>query len=413
MADENKGKYPPPPSEFNKLGNIRIVSIPYIIPLIKGADITEGSIDNSNVIGKVVAYHGAAAEWLCLMNMEACCNTKVWCGEGDNQCPRPNNNKNVSLSYNGELFIKVLMGASKNSVAYRTVKNLVDDFKIKELEKYRLQHPEEAIPKGIDLDYKTSASVSTASTKLSYKSSTSEDVKIVNKNGNLLSFLQILFCREGNGDEIMPATMTDEAMEIMGSSEKNSEQARLTADNITAKVDEIGTERSYISRYTRFPFLSHTLISYMLQSHFHNGAIDSNLESLKKSFSILTLLPLPHDCNDELSSFMNSSRNVEVEQILDQPADKRAGIRKEVFLKGRQKNLDDVIVFIVNIIALGRFWVKVNDDDSPMVLNMLMDIADLLSSTEYKSFDDKYKSSKNYMAHTLVVYIFNIFAVFC
>ena len=80
---------------------------------------------------------------------------------------------------------------------------------------------------------------------------------------------------------MMPATMTDEAMEIMGSSEKIAEQARLTADNITAKVDEIGIERSYISRYTRFPFLSHTLISYMLQSHFHNGAIDSNLESLK------------------------------------------------------------------------------------------------------------------------------------
>ena len=75
-------------------------------------------------------------------------------------------------------------------------------------------------------------------------------------------------------------TMSDEAMEIMGFSEKIAKQVRLTADNITAKVDEIGTERSYISRYTRFPCLSHTLISYMLQLHFHNGAIDSNLESL-------------------------------------------------------------------------------------------------------------------------------------
>ena len=44
---KNKGKCPPPPSEFNKLGNLRIVSIPYIIPLIKDADITEGSIEVS------------------------------------------------------------------------------------------------------------------------------------------------------------------------------------------------------------------------------------------------------------------------------------------------------------------------------------------------------------------------------
>ena len=66
----------------------------------------------------------------------------------------------------------------------------------------------------------------------------------------------------------------------------------------------------------------------MLQSNFHNGAIYSNLESLKKSFSLLNLLSLLHDYNDELSSFMNSSRNVEVKQMLDQPAEKRAGIRK-------------------------------------------------------------------------------------
>ena len=126
-----------------------MVSIPYIIPLIKGADITEGSIEDSNVVGKLVAWHDAAAEWLCLMNMEVCCNSKLWCGEGDNQCPRPVNNKNIALSYNGELFIKVLMGASKNSVAYQTVKNLVDNYKTQELEKYRLEHPEEqeAIPK--------------------------------------------------------------------------------------------------------------------------------------------------------------------------------------------------------------------------------------------------------------------------
>ena len=84
------------------------------------------------------------------------------------------------------------MGASKNSVAYQTVKNLVDNYKTQELEKYRLEHPEEqkAIPKSIVLDCKSSVS---ASTKLSDKSSSSDEVKVANKNGNLLSFFQIYF----------------------------------------------------------------------------------------------------------------------------------------------------------------------------------------------------------------------------
>ena len=95
---KKKGKYPSLPSEFNKLGNLRIVSVPYIISLIKGTDITEGIIEDSNFVGKLVAYLGAAAEWLYLMNMESYCNSKLWYGEGDNQCPRPVVNKNVALS---------------------------------------------------------------------------------------------------------------------------------------------------------------------------------------------------------------------------------------------------------------------------------------------------------------------------
>ena len=71
-------------------------------------------------------------------------------------------------------------------------------------------------------------------------------------------------------------------------------------------------EKSNISRYLRFSFLSHTFIP-----HIHNGAIDSNLELFQKSVNIFTLSPLPHDSDDKMTSFMKSSRHVEVEQILD------------------------------------------------------------------------------------------------
>ena len=40
---------------------------------------------------------------------------------------------------------------------------------------------------------------------------------------------------------MIPAIISDETLEIIGSSKKIAEQVRLTADNITAKIDEIGT----------------------------------------------------------------------------------------------------------------------------------------------------------------------------
>ena len=59
--------------------------------------------------------------------------------------------------------------------------------------------------------------------------------------------------------------------------------------------------------------------------------------------------------------------------------------------------MDDVITFIVNIITLGIFWVKIHYFDSPMILNSLMGITDLITFTEYRNVNEKYKGSNKYM----------------
>ena len=124
--------------------------------------------------------------------MESCCTRKLWRGEGYNQCQRPPCHINISLSYNGELYIKVLMGASKASIAYRTVKILVDNYKTQKVEKHRFEHPEEQkeIPKSIVLDCKSAVS---ATTKASVKTTNTYEVKVVNKSAHLISFSKFYF----------------------------------------------------------------------------------------------------------------------------------------------------------------------------------------------------------------------------
>ena len=113
---------------------------------------------------------------------------------------------------------------------------------------------------------------------------------------------------------------------------------------------------------------------------------------------------------------MHSSKNAEVEVMLDQPSEKRAGVRKDVFIKGRQETVDDVIAFIANTVCFGRFWVKMNDGDEntyPFVLQLFIQVADVLSSATYREFDGKFKTGGHeYMAHTLITYLFNIFSLF-
>lgn len=109
-STKNKEKHTSPPSEFSKLGNLRVGRYPFIIPLIKGAKIVKGSIENPEVVGKLVEYHDEAAEWLCLMNMESRYSSKLWCGDRYNQFLRPILAKDIATSYNRDLFIKAIMG---------------------------------------------------------------------------------------------------------------------------------------------------------------------------------------------------------------------------------------------------------------------------------------------------------------
>ena len=92
-------------------------------------------------------------------------------------------------------------------------------------------------------------------------------------------------------------------------------------------------------------------------------------------------------------TYINSSKNQEVEHMLDQPSEKRTSVKKEVFIKGKQENLNDVITFIPNIVLFARYFVKISKEeteDQPYIIQMIIEVADFLSSAEYMSFNDKF-----------------------
>ena len=239
-------------------------------------------------------------------------------------------------------------------------------------------------------------------------------------NDRLTAFLQILFAKP-NYDRysevlsLTPAIILDNLQEIFQAASTRSLQAQMVHDAIKVIADEVAQEKYYLSRAANFPFLSSTLITYALQVHYHRGEIDTDLESLKKSFSILALLAPPRDEFDEYKSSINLSKNVDVDRMFDQPDEKRTLMKKDIFIKGRQNSIEDIITFIANILVYSRFWVKTtanNLSDYPYVIQMFIKIADFLSPSKYTKFNDKYRHEAPHMYHTLVCYIFNIFSTF-
>ena len=154
----------------------------------------------------------------------------------------------------------------------------------------------------------------------SVKSASSTSTVTTEVNERMSLFKSILFSLLVDDDDgtllhLAPAFLTDEVREIFASVSSTSEPARLIADTFYSLATDISLEPHYLSRLGRFPLLSYTLVIFMLQSHYHIGNMDCNMESLEKYFSILTLITPPSN-NDEFMLLQNSSTNVGLEEML-------------------------------------------------------------------------------------------------
>ena len=97
--------------------------------------------------------------------------------------------------------------------------------------------------------------------------------------------------------------------------------------------------------------------------YYHRGAINHNMKSLKNSLSTLFLLTIPQDSTAEYNDLIDSIKNIKVERMLDQPSENRPNI-KDVFVKGNQESIDNVISLIANIVICVRCWVKMLQNDT-------------------------------------------------
>ena len=109
-------------------------------------------------------------------------------------------------------------------------------------------------------------------------------------NERLTAFLHILFAKPAYDKDsdvsfLEPAIIADSLQEILTATSNTSQQASMVLDAIKVLSDDIADKKYYLSRSSCFPFISSTLITYMLQTHYHSKSIDVDLESLKKNHS--------------------------------------------------------------------------------------------------------------------------------
>ena len=386
-------------STDDKTKNLIVVSFPMVLPLVKGLSFPEGSIQDKNVTDSFIKVHSLYEDFLHLkLEAEALDITFFNC---DKPCPKPDLD-DIMFVY--DLPVKMLIRNSNtsNNNALAMIKAEVTRFK-----KEDPKTP--SVPKEVVVVHDQNT----------VNTTTTQDNNVLEKNARLISLLSVYFSkpvydRNGSISSLIPANLTDEALDMLSSSSSSSDQASVFADAIKALEAQISQECHYLSRQTKLPFFSQTALLYLFKTNWYNGPIDQSYDDIKKSFNLLALLPPPVKKNEDYEKYINSSRNTEIEDTLNQPLEKRSAVKKDIFLKGKQDSLKDVIQFIANVVVFGRYWVKMDQETStqPLIIQMIIEIADYISTSDYEYFHENHISSKKYMPHALVAYIFNINAVF-
>ena len=394
-------------STDEKTKNLIAVAFPTVLPLVKGLSFQEGLLQDEFVRNEFNKVHSLYEDFLHLKTEAETLDSSFF--NNDKPCPKPDS-KDIVFVY--KLPVKMLICNSNkaNINALTTIKAEIARFKGAQVSNTPRTGPV-TVPKEVV----TGNDHNTVITN----TSTTQDASLIEKNDRLISLLSIYFAkpvynRNGGISLLIPGELTDEALELLSSTSATSDQASILADGLKALVAQVSQERYYLSRQAKLPFFSQTALLYMLKTNWYNGPIDQNHEDIKKSFNLLALLPPPIKKNEDYEKYINSSRNCEIEDTLNQPSDKRSAVKKDIFLKGKQETLKDVVQLISNVVVFARYWVKMNEEWSsqPLIIQFIVEIADYISTSDYEYFHKMHISSKKYMPHALIAYIFNINAVF-
>ena len=112
---------------------------------------------------------------------------------------------------------------------------------------------------------------------------------------------------------------------------------------------------------------------------------------------------------------MRSSKKHDTDGLLDQPKERRALKKKDIFVKCCQENLSDIVSAAANTIVFSNFFTdfELNDTSSqPVLVQVYMAVTDVLTSKEYKAYDSLHSKDAKYMYHNSMIILFNIFSQF-
>ena len=218
------------------LKNLSIIAFPVVLPLLRGESIVEGNYNDQVVIDSFADSHEIGKTWLNLKK------DSYIIEEGDLQNDEyPFPETGIYVLQRNELPITVIWKTNSSSQCLQVVKREIDAIRAK-----KVQTPPPNVSPAASGSVPHEVAMLDNNTVVT---AASKESKTIEKNEWVIAFYAILFAkaqydRHGKVSNLIPAELSNDALELFSSSSSISEQSRMLADAFSALSTDIAVRQT-------------------------------------------------------------------------------------------------------------------------------------------------------------------------
>jgi len=393
-------------------GPVHSYKVPILLPKLVGINIHEGALNNQSVIDSLQAYHPAAKLWGLYHKFAFQNHTRLLTVpdlQALNASLVPPNPAQVDIVASPKLVFQILQEDSSPQSPFAMLQEALNSKIALNISEYKRLNPELATPGQRTHDTTRTTSSSVLGSQAPSESFALNGIFIDGKYRRPLSTWRLFLAHFSQDSEITLPTFTENFLEGYSQSTASENARFFTSALLQHNQERSSNTRDYLKKLISGLCWNNTTTALFCNAVLFDSQLDELTSVLKRSISFLTFLPTPHETsNPALLEFMELSNLEQLESIVGESNEKKSKINLDTFQGGLQNTPIHVLTGIANLESCFSFMINYKAlplSRQPLIVQWLLNIADLYSSPDFVKFFEKNKLTSPWIPHAMVLQV--------
>ena len=406
-AEEENDNKPWVPS----LHPVALFRTPICIPKLRGYTIDTGLVSKQNVRTSLQNYSRLAVDWFDVITSHHFTTKHAKHNMFDDKYLPNGTNKPMVLD---SASLQPTFEMDRDSLVFQKQSNTINIVKTKCLSSIE----RDSVAPSKDLDQFRTPQRITFHTPKTPKQGYNDDMSISSEAVKEKAKHSVLFYRlflsskytdpSTGQTEIILGNLSDTFLQAINAG--RSEGTRIFNNTFTTyRKDRLDSD-SYLDTAINFPHTNRTMISLLMIGDYRATPLDEDVEYLSQTVSALSFLPPPKKGEDsDYNMYVQKSKNTNMENAIEERAEKCSAYDKKLFTKGRQHTYQDAITTIANLVVFLEFiFDEAESSETPALITMLKGVAKILVTPAFRNYAEKNETKIPWLTHTLICQVQSI-----